>query len=153
MMIFFNKKLYLNYTARSIFDSKLIFMKKIIILIIFSNSIAASLLSQEVKPFGKYLEKSKPKKSYTDLNSTKKISTEDSTINKLNNGFDIKKSKVDNMNYLKTTDENIALKKMPIRASKTMALMPTKKLPALENRFFKDSTVTIKNKYDSLKKW
>ncbi len=118
-------------------------MKKIIVALICISSISIKSFSQESILNKKYLEKYEIQKPRTDLISEEKLIDKDSTISKNTNGFNIKKSSQDNMNYLQTNKENIANKKMHIKKGEEIATMPTRKLPLLRNRFGIDTTKRV----------
>jgi len=66
----------------------------------------------------------------------------DSTLSKTSNGFDVKKSNIDNMVYLNTNETNPALNKMPVVISnKPVELMPVATLPRITNLSLKDSNL------------
>ncbi len=106
----------------------------------------------QIKVLKERLEFNPSRKQSTDLMSQETIKA-DSTLTKTNNGFDVKKSKVDNMVYLNTNANNFALNKMPISVS-TMPVepMPIRKLSLNSNRFMKDSIIHF-NGSDSLKNY
>jgi hypothetical protein len=68
----------------------------------------------------------------------------DSTLSKTSNGFDVKKSNIDNMVYLNTNETNPALNKMPVVISnKPVELMPVATLPRITNLSLKDSNLNV----------
>jgi hypothetical protein len=127
-------------------------MKKVIVLLIFTSVVYTKLFSQELNSKKIYIDKSIIKKPNTALISTERINNEDSIIDKTKNGFDIKKSKVDNMPYLNANKDNHSNGKMPIDSSVSIAKMPTRKLPTVRDYIKKDTTFTIKLNNDSFKK-
>jgi hypothetical protein len=125
-------------------------MKKIFILsisIIFI-SIAASAQTKILKK-GDLLDIPRSKQS-TDLMSQESIN-KDSTLAKTNNGFDVKRSNIDNMVYLNTNSNNPSLNKMPIgRVSVPVEPMPTGDFLYKRNLSLKDTTIRF-NSNDTLK--
>jgi len=129
-------------------------MKKVVALVLFSVVIYTNSFSQNIESEKKYINKSMiTKKPYKALVSEDQLQNKDSTIGKSKNGFDIKRSKVDNMDYVNTNKENIASKRIPISKSASSTNMPTRKLPLLKERFLRDTTFNINGNIDSSKKW
>lgn len=127
-------------------------MKKILLFKLFTCLFCLNLFSQS---FGKekfYINQSIIKKPNKDLISNEPFANTDSTFRKTKNGFDIKESKVDNMQYLMTNKENIANKKMQIDNRNGDAKIPTKRLPIMKNNFIKQSQIATENITDSINK-
>jgi len=83
-----------------------------------------------------------PKESISFLNQG--TICKDSTLSKTSNGFDVKKSNIDNMVYLNTNETNPALNKMPVVISNTpVELMPVATLPRITNLSLNDSNLNV----------
>ena len=77
----------------------------------------------------------------------------DSILSKKSNGFDVKKSQIDNMVYLNTNEDNPALNKMPIGIpNPPFEPMPVAQLPTITNSPLKDTSFKITFNSDFLKR-
>ncbi len=120
-------------------------MKKVIALVLLANFFNTSSFSQEVV---------RPQKNTTKAISKNHPNNKDSTIIKTSNGFDVKKSKIDNMIYLNVNENNPSLNKMPIAINNLpVEQMPVSKLIIRNEQSARDTSFSINITSDSLKRW
>ncbi len=117
-------------------------MKKTISLVVLISLFNAKSFSQEVV---------KPQKNTTKAIGKDYHNIEDSTLAKTINGFDVKKSKIDNMVYLNVNENNPSLNKMPIAVNNLpVEPMPVAR-PTKRNEYFKkDTSLSVNITIDSL---
>ena len=120
-------------------------MKRILAVLIVLSVFNTKSFSQEVV---------KPQKNTNKVIGKSYLNNEDSTLAKTSNGFDVKKSKIDNMVYLNANGNNLALNKMPIAINNLpVEPMPVSK-PTKRNEYFKkDTSLSINITSDSLRRW
>lgn len=131
-------------------------MRKLILAFIVITSVSIDSIGQSKKSiFIDTIFHPKSKEQQKHEASQKRIGDDgDSTISKANNGFDVKKSKHDNMLYLNANESNPSIHQMPNGSiNNENFTMPIRKLPNFDKRLSKDTSFKIYFHSDSLKKW